>query len=132
MKLADFESIPGMTARMSELLPNLIEGLLSHSVDDPVYSAKIEKALRLTGPEVRAGVSYLRTLGLPIGSGRLGYFWAASSGELAKTVSHLTGRLRRIKDTRDGLLRATFRCKTMDDVNNHLARIGKTQGVLSL
>lgn len=131
MKLADFESIPGMTPRMAGRLPQLIKGLLNHPVKDPVYSASIEKALDLTGPEVRAGISYLRTLHMPIGSGRLGYFWAANSTELDKTTSHLTGRLKRINDTLNGLKRAKFGLKSVDDIDDYMIKTGQTQGKLS-
>lgn len=131
MKLADFESIPGMTDRMSSRLPQLIKGLLNHGVSDPVYSANIEKALALTGPEIRAGISYLRTLHMPIGSGRNGYFWADNSTELDKTASHLTGRLKRINDTLAGLKRAKFGLRTAEAVDEYLVESGKTQGKLS-
>jgi hypothetical protein len=122
MSLPSFEEITGFSNRVRSCLPALIRGLQNHNIDDPVYSAVIEKSLGLTGPEVRAAVSYLRTRGIPIGSSSDGYFWARNCSELQRTVDHIEARIMRLQNVRNGLQRARFELTTAQAVIDFIDR----------
>ena len=106
MKLPGYENIPGLTERAVEQIPRFLVGIKRHWISDPVKSRVIEKALGLSGPEVRAIVSVLRTKGYPIASGSKGYWWATKPGELASTREHVQARRRRLQSVDEGLERA--------------------------
>lgn len=59
-------------------------------------SAHIERALNMSGNELRKLVNRLRRKGIPVGSNRDGYYFAVTAGEVYDT-------LRQLKTMRDGL-----------------------------
>jgi len=132
MNLPGFENIPGLSSRMIDKIPQLITGLIRHPVNDPVYSAEMEKGLGVTGPEIRAAISYLRTLRLPIGSGANGYFWAKWVSDLSSTIQHLEGRATRIRRTADGLKSAYCGMTIVAQVLTYLDGIKDKQQDLNL
>ena len=71
-----------------------LAGLRRHEQDNPVKSKKIEKAMALTGPDVRAIISHFRNGGYPICSSGKGYFWTDDAGVLQQTIDHLRSRAR--------------------------------------
>ena len=52
-------------------------------------SAVIERALNISGYEVRRLVNRLRKKGKPIGSSKDGYFYAVTAGEIYATIRQL-------------------------------------------
>lgn len=70
-----------------------------YSRENPVISKKIEMALKLSGPEVRALVRYLRRNGYAIGSNSKGYYWIKDVSELEITIRHLQERKCSIEKT---------------------------------
>jgi hypothetical protein len=59
--------------------------------------------IRLSGPDIRAMVNYLRRQSKPIGSEANGYFWATEPGQLDATILHLRERLSAIQAALHGL-----------------------------
>ncbi len=106
MNLPGYEDIPGLTKKAVEQIPRFLVGIKRHWMSDPVKSCVIEKALGLTGSEVRAIVSLLRIKTYPIASGSKGYWWAVRSCELVSTREHIQGRYRRLRAVDEGLERA--------------------------
>lgn len=54
-----------------------------------VSGAELERALSLSGADLRKLVNRLRRRGVPIGSDRQGYFYAATAGEVYTTIHQL-------------------------------------------
>ena len=54
-----------------------------------VGGAELEKALGLSGTDLRKQVNRLRRKGVPIASDRQGYFYAATAGEVYTTIRQL-------------------------------------------
>ena len=52
-------------------------------------SEEIERAIGLSGNELRKAVNRLRRRGIPIGSSRSGYFYAVTAGEVYSTIRQL-------------------------------------------
>ena len=50
---------------------------------------ELERALNLSGTELRKLVNRLRRMGVPIASDRQGYFYAATAGEVYTTIRQL-------------------------------------------
>ena len=117
MNLPGYEDIPGLTERAVEQIPRFLVGIKRHWLSDPVKSHVIEKALGLTGSEVRAIVSLLRIKSYPIASGSKGYWWAVRSCELASTREHIQGRYRRLQAVDEGLERAQNNLRAGMDYN---------------
>lgn len=74
-----------------------------------ITGAKLGEPFKLSDVEVRAIVSYWRSMGEPIGSTAKGYFYARSAGELGSTFDHLRDRAERIQAVIRGLERAVER-----------------------
>ncbi len=51
--------------------------------------AELERALGISGTDLRKLVNRLRRRGVPIGSDRQGYFYAATAGEVYTTIRQL-------------------------------------------
>ena len=120
MTLPGFEDVPGLTERAWAARQALILGLLHHRSKKPVVSRVIEPALGITGPEVRALVSQLRLLRLPIGSGSKGYFWASDICDIEETILHLQSRARRCLAVARTIMIAKFGMTKIEDVMDHL------------
>ena len=54
-----------------------------------VSGAELERALGLSGTDLRKLVNRLRRKGIPIASDRQGYFYAATAGEVYTTIRQL-------------------------------------------
>ena len=54
-----------------------------------VSGAELERALGLSGTDLRKLVNRLRRKGVPIASDRQGYFYAATAGEVYATIRQL-------------------------------------------
>lgn len=54
-----------------------------------VSGAELERALGLSGTDLRKLVNRLRRRGVPIASDRRGYFYAATAGEVYATIRQL-------------------------------------------
>jgi len=54
-----------------------------------VSGSELERALGLSGTDLRKLVSRLRRRGVPIASDRQGYFYAATAGEVYTTIRQL-------------------------------------------
>lgn len=54
-----------------------------------VSGASLERALRMSGNELRRHVNRLRRQGVPVASSRDGYFFAANAGEVYATIHQL-------------------------------------------
>ena len=51
--------------------------------------AELERALDISGTDLRKMVNRLRRRGIPIASGRSGYFYAQTAGEVYSTIQSL-------------------------------------------
>lgn len=54
-----------------------------------VSGAELERSLGISGTDLRKLVNRLRRKGIPIGSDRSGYFYAATAGEVYSTIRQL-------------------------------------------
>ncbi len=52
-------------------------------------SAQLERALQISGNELRRLIHRLRKRGVPVASSRDGYFYAATAGEVYSTIRQL-------------------------------------------
>lgn len=105
--LATFEKI---TNNIPDRWDEVLAYLRRHSTyANPVYSPKIEAALDMKGPAVRACINHCRSQHEPIGSSSRGYWYARSADELRTTILHLEQRIRSIQPTIDGLEEAARR-----------------------
>ena len=90
-----------------------IDGIIQ---EDSVLKAYV-KVEGLSGPEVRAIVSFLRSEHrYPIGSGGMGYFWIRTVDEKKTTMDHLKGRRNAI----DAALHGVENCNLAATVTPHL------------
>lgn len=72
----------------------------------PVTSTVLIKDLPkgITSETIRRMVAYWRSEGIPVCSGRNGYFYARTAADLTDTIEHLGGRARAIFDVRQKLI----------------------------
>ncbi len=71
-----------------------------------VKSSELERALHLSGTDLRKLVNRLRRKGVPIGSSRDGYFYAATAGEVYATIRQLQVMEQGLRAAVQGLERA--------------------------
>ncbi|MCI8595160.1 MAG: hypothetical protein HFF09_07925 [Oscillospiraceae bacterium] len=69
-------------------------------------SKKLEAALHVKGTELRRAVNRLRCDGHPICSDRTGYFYAARKSEVKATIAQLAGRISKIAEAKNGMLKS--------------------------
>lgn len=61
-------------------------------------SDEIERAVGLSGNELRKLVNRMRRRGVPIGSSRRGYFYAVTAGDVYSTIRQLREATKRLED----------------------------------
>ena len=71
-----------------------------------VKSAELEQVLGISGTDLRKLVNRLRRKGIPIGSGRDGYFYARTAGEVYSTIRQLQVMVSGLEAAIRGLERA--------------------------
>ena len=71
-----------------------------------VSGAELERALHLSGADLRKHVSRLRRRGVPIASDRNGYFYAQTAGEVYATIRLLRTMVRGLEAVIQGLERS--------------------------
>jgi biotin operon repressor len=71
-----------------------------------VHSPELERAMGLSGSQIRDCIRCLRREGFPIGSNSDGYFWCETPEEVAQTLGHLQARARSLEET----IRVMQRC----------------------
>lgn len=82
MNLSSYKHIDGLTDRAAMKYNLFVQTLkLYNDAKNPVKSKKIEKALKITASEVGALRRLAWEKGVPVGSGRKGYFYAKSVSE---------------------------------------------------
>lgn len=69
-------------------------------------SYEIEKALHMSGNDLRKQVSRLRKCNVPIASNSDGYFYATNPGEIYDTIRQLERMKRGLENSIDGLVGA--------------------------
>ena len=69
-----------------------LSSMARHEKESPVNSGAIEKALKISGPSVRALVRYARLKGIKIASDDSGYWLARNAWEIQDTIKHLRER----------------------------------------
>jgi hypothetical protein len=122
MNLAGFENIPNLTPRAKEKI-DLIFGLVQiRTVDNPIHSKPLERSMSLTGPEVRAVITFLRLQEYPIASNGKGYYYATNPTDLRETIDHLEGRAFKISQVA-GALKATMK-KMLREAQQQLFETG--------
>lgn len=68
-------------------------------------SAALEVAIGISGTDLRKLVNRMRRKGVPIGSDRCGYFYAATAGEVYSTIQQLQNMENGLAAARRGLER---------------------------
>lgn len=68
-----------------------------------VSGAELERALHLSGTDLRKLVNKLRRKGIPIASDRQGYFYAVNAGEVYTTIRQLNQMKRGLDAAIQGL-----------------------------
>lgn len=68
-----------------------------------VRGAELEKALNISGTDLRKLVNRLRRSGVPVGSSRNGYFYARTAGEVYTTIRQLRLMVRGLEAAIRGL-----------------------------
>ena len=69
-------------------------------------SAALEAAIGISGTDLRKLVNRMRRKGVPIGSDRCGYFYAATAGEVYSTIQQLQNMENGLAAARRGLERS--------------------------
>ena len=95
MPLTGFEELTSHQTTIAAHADTVLRGLRVRDSSRPITSKKIEEAIGIKGPALRAIVHYLRTQGHPICSASKGY-WYGNSEELDDTIHHLEQRVRSI------------------------------------
>lgn len=72
----------------------------------PVKSAELERTLDISGTDLRKLVNKLRRKGVPICSGRDGYFYAKNAGDILRTIRQLKIMIKGLQAAVDGLVAA--------------------------
>ena len=73
---------------------------------DSASSAALEAAIGISGTDLRKLVNRMRRKGVPIGSDRCGYFYAATAGEVYSTIQQLQNMENGLAAARRGLERS--------------------------
>ena len=81
-----------------------------------VSGAELERALGLSGTDLRKLVNRLRRKGVPIASDRQGYFYAATAGEVYTTIRQLRQMVTGLEKAIAGLEEALDKFCEMDGV----------------
>jgi hypothetical protein len=66
------------------------------------------------GVEIREMSNRLRQAGVPICSGRYGYYFASDSRELKETLNFLSGHIQQVQRAHDGLLDTFYEMRTTE------------------
>jgi len=74
---------------MKSLLKSI---MYSRRLENPIYSAEIEKRFNVNGSVVRDTIRELRREGFPIANSKKGYYLARDKDELADTIEDLKCR----------------------------------------
>ena len=74
-----------------------------------VKSAELEQVLGISGTDLRKLVNRLRKKGVPIGSGKAGYFYAETAGEVYSTIRQLQAMVKGLEGAIRGLENALDR-----------------------
>ena len=72
-------------------------------------SAALEAAIGISGTDLRKLVNHMRRKGVPIGSDRCGYFYAATAGEVYDTIRQLKQMVSGLEAAISGLERSMER-----------------------
>lgn len=81
-----------------------------------VSGSELERALGLSGSELRRLVNHLRQKGVPIASDRRGYFYAVTAGEVYTTIRQLRQMMTGLEKAIAGLEAALEGFGEMDNV----------------
>lgn len=71
-----------------------------------IKSAELERALDMSGTDLRKLVNKLRRKSVPICSGRDGYFYAKNAGDILRTIRSLRVMIKGLQAAVDGLIAA--------------------------
>jgi len=71
-----------------------------------IKSAELERAMDMSGTDLRKLVNKLRRKAVPICSGRDGYFYARTAGDIVRTIRQLKIMIRGLQAAVDGLTAA--------------------------
>ncbi|TCK89048.1 hypothetical protein EDC19_2462 [Natranaerovirga hydrolytica] len=77
-----------------------------HGAENAVISKTLERALGISGKELRDLVNALRREGIPIASDQSGYFYAKTEAEVRLTIRHMRNRISGISAAVSGLRRS--------------------------
>lgn len=69
------------------------------SKEYPVYSAKLESELNISGVQVRDMIRELRRSGVPVANSKQGYFIAESYEDIIETITDLESRCNSMHET---------------------------------
>ena len=71
-----------------------------------IKSAELERAMEMSGTDLRKLVNKLRRKSIPICSGRDGYFYAKTAGDIVRTILALRVMIKGLQAAVDGLVAA--------------------------
>ena len=74
--------------------------------DRTIKSAELERTMKMNGTDLRKLVNKLRRKAVPICSGRDGYFYARTAGDILRTIRQLKVMIRELQAAVDGLTAA--------------------------
>ena len=77
-----------------------------HGAENAVISKTLERALGISGKELRDLVNALRREGISIASDQSGYFYAKTEAEVRLTIRHMRNRISGISAAVSGLRRS--------------------------
>lgn len=78
-----------------------------------IKSAELERVLHMSGTDLRKLVNKLRRKSVPICSGRDGYFYAKTAGDIIRTIRALRVMIKGLQAAVDGLVAALDKFEEM-------------------
>lgn len=81
-----------------------------------IKSAELERVLHMSGTDLRKLVNKLRRKSVPICSGRDGYFYAKTAGDIVRTILALRVMIKGLQAAVDGLLAALDKFEEIGEI----------------
>lgn len=105
MTLEGFEDVAGLSPQAIAVSQDVLADIRACTDCHWILSSILEKRYAVSGPEIRAIVSYMRVQGIGrrIGSSSKGYYWIETNEQRDQTLKQLDGRIFRLKRVADSI-----------------------------